>query len=230
MARLRGATLAAALLLGFAAPVLAAGPQDGLIPVADYTTAKARDLAIAHQAELLKFSEHIYHCLPWLGVVKNGLGFPHPKGAEGDDRYLSVWVNIDQTEDPRFGVLPLSRRVSAMFSRYGMHLLKQMSQLSDISSDGDVRGFSVILSWLKPGTLDASQPIMETLALFVDKASLGDFLAQRIATPDFTKRATYNVFDGKTPLGRVTPLDIWEDNFNSTFKLKGYELGKGQHC
>lgn len=226
--RLRIATLAAVLLLGSAAPVLA-GPQDGLIPLADYTTAKARDLAIAHQAELLKFSEHIYHCLPWLGVVKNGIGFPHPKGAEGDDRYLSVWVNIDQTEDPRFGMLPLSRRVSAMFSRYGMHLLKQMSELSDIRSDGNVHGFSVILSWLKPGSVDASQPVMETLALFVDKPSLGDFLAQRMATSDFTERATYNVFDGKTPLGRV-PLEVWEDNFNSTFKLKGYVLEKGQHC
>ena len=229
MARLHVATLAAALLLGFAAPVLA-GPREGLIPVADYTTAKGRDLAVTHQVELLKFSEHIYHCLPWLGVVKNGIGFPHPKGADGDDRYLSVWVNIDQTEDARFGMLPLSRRVSAMFSRYGMYLLKQMSQLNDIASDSNVHGFSVILSWLKPGSLDASQPVMETLALFVDKPSLGDFLSQRIETSDFTTRATYNVFDGKTPLGRVTPLDIWEDNFNSTFKLKGYVLEKGQHC
>jgi hypothetical protein len=228
MVHVRIATLAAALLLGSAASVWA-GPQEGLIPIENYTTAKARDLAIAHQAELLKLSEQVYHCLPWLGVVKSGIGFPHPKGAEADDRYMSIWVNIDQTEDPRFGALPLSRRVSAMFSRYGMDLLKRMSQFPAIESDSNVQGFSVILSWLKPGSDSAPQPVMETLALFIDKPSLSDLLAQRIATSEFANRAKYNVFDGKTPIGRV-PLEIWEDNFNSTFKLKGYELEKGQHC
>ena len=226
--RSRICALAALLLLASAGPALA-GPQDGLIPLAEYSTAKARALAIAHQAELLKLSAHIYHCLPWLGVVKNGIGFPHPKGAEGDDRYLSVWVNIDQTEDARFGALPLSRRASAMFSRYGMYLLKRMTQFTDIAADGNVQGFSVILGWLKPGGASASQPVIETLALFVDKPSLGDFLAQRIGTSDFTERAKYNVFDGKMLVGRV-PLEIWEDNFNSTFKLKNYELEKGQQC
>ena len=226
--RLRIGALAALFLLASASPALA-GPQDGLIPLDEYSTAKARALAIAHQAELLKLSAHIYHCLPWLGVVKNGIGFPHPKGAEGDDRYLSVWVNIDQTEDPRFGALPVPRRASAMFSRYGMHLLKRMTQLTAITSDSNVQGFSVVLRWLKPGSSSASQPVTETLALFVDKPSLADFLAQRIGTSDFTERAKYNVFDGKMLVGRV-PLEIWEDNFNSTFKLKNYEVEKGQQC
>jgi hypothetical protein len=226
--RLRTGTLAAALLVLSAGPV-SAGPQEGLIPLNDYTTAKAKSLAVTHQAELLKLSEHIYHCLPWLGVVKNGIGFPHPKGAEGDDRYLSVWVNVDQTEDARFGALPLSLRVSAMFSRYGMHLLKQMSQFTGITSDSNVQGYSVVLSWLKPGSESASKPVMETLALFVDKPSLGEFLAQHIGKFDFAERAKFNVFEGKTAVGRV-PLDIWEDNFNSTFKLKNYVLEKGQHC
>jgi hypothetical protein len=26
------------------------------------------------------------------------------------------------------------------------------------------------------------------------------------------------------------PLEVWEDNFNSTFKLKNYELEKGKTC
>lgn len=228
MRGLRISTLAATFLLASASLTLA-GPQDGLIPLDEYTSTKARNLAVAYQGELLKLSEHIYHCLPWLGVVKNGIGFPHPKGADGDDRYLSVWVNIDQAEDPRFGALPLPRRTSAMFSRYGMYLLKRMSQFTDITADTNVQGFSVVLSWLKPGSLNDSQPVMETLALFVDKPSLGDFLAQRIKTSEFTERAKYNVFDGKTLIGRV-PLEVWEDNFNSTFKLKNYEVEKGQHC
>jgi len=37
------------------------------------------------------------------------------------------------------------------------------------------------------------------------------------------------VFEGKDPMGRVS-LDVWEDNFNSTFKLKNYVLAKGQKC
>jgi hypothetical protein len=228
MKGLRIGTLAAGLLLA-SASLAAAGPQDGLIPLDEYTSAKAKSLAVTHQAELLKLSEYIYHCLPWLGVVKNGIGFPHPKGADGDDRYLSVWVNVDQTEDPRFGALPLPSRASAMFSRYGMYLLRQMSQFTDIEADTNVQGFSVVLTWMKPGTANASQPVMETLALFVDKPSLSDFLAQRIGTSAFTERATYKVFDGKTLIGRV-PLEVWEDNFNSTFKLKNYEVEKGQHC
>lgn len=225
---MRISTLAALLLVAVAWPAFA-GPQEGLIPLGDYTTAKAKDLAVAHQAELLKLSEQIYHCLPWLAVVKKGIGFPHPKGADGDDRYLSVWVNIDQTEDPRFEAMPLERRVSAMFSRYGVHLLKRMSQYPDIQSDSNVQGFMVVLGWMKPGSLNLPQPITETIALFVDKASLRDFLAQRMGATDFTERAKYNVFDGKTLVGRV-PLEIWEDNFNSTYKLKGYEVEKGQQC
>ena len=229
MGRLRVGALAAALLLVCANSSLA-GPQDGLIPLKEYTSAKAKELAIAHQAQLLRLSEYIYHCLPWLGVVKNGIGFPHPKGADGDDRYLSVWVNIDQNEDPRFGALAPSARASAMFSRYGVFLLRRMTEFNDIAADTNVQGFSVVLSWLKPGSLDnGPRPVMETLALFVDKPSLDDFLAQRIKASDFTERAKYNLFDGKTPVGRV-PLDVWEDNFNSTFKLKNYEVEKGQHC
>jgi hypothetical protein len=224
----RAATLAAALLLAVAGSAVA-GPQEGLIPLDQYTSATARNLAIAHQAELLKLSDHIYHCLPWLAVTKSGIGFPHPKGAAGDDRYLSVWVTVDQTEDPRFGQLTLAQRVSAMFSRHGMHLLRQMTRLSAITADTDVHGFSVIVGWLKPGTLEARQQIVETLALFVDKPSLSDFLAKRIPSSEFTERATFNVFDGKTRVGRV-PLQVWDDDFDSTFKLKNYEAEPGHNC
>jgi hypothetical protein len=181
MIRLRTTTLAVALLLGSTAPAAAAGPQDGIIPLGEYSTAKARSLAEAHKTELLRLSEHIYHCLPWMGVVKNGIGFPHPNGAPGDDRYLSVWVAIDQAEDPRFGTLTLPQRVSAMFSRYGVDLLRRMTQFTDVASDADVQGFTVILSWLKPGSANAAQPVNETIALFVDKPILADFFAQRVA-------------------------------------------------
>jgi len=224
----RVAILAVALLLGSAVSAKAAGPQDAIIPIGEYSTPKGRSLAEAHKAELLKLSEHVYHCLPWLAVVKNGIGFPHPNDAKGDDRYLALWVSIDQAEDPRFGAFTLPQRVSAMFSRYGVDLLRRMTKLTDVQSDTNVQGFTVILSWVKPGTATTT-PINETIALFADKPVVADFLAQRLPAVEFAEKATFNVFDGKTKIGRVQ-LDIVQDDFNSTFKLKGYEVAKGQSC
>ncbi len=227
MRRLAIATLTAALLC--ASSAAEAGPEDALTPLDQYTTAKARNLAATYQAELLQFSEHIYHCLPWVGVVKNGIGFRQPKGAQSDDRYLTVWISIDQADDGHFGKLPLESRVSAMFSRYGVDMLRRMSKLADIASDANVDGFSVVLSWLKPSGDVTAQPINETLALFTDKPSLRDFLARRLPASEFTSRAKLSVFEGRDPVGRI-PLQVWEDNFNSTFKLKNYVLAKGQKC
>ena len=43
--------------------------------------------------------------------------------AQDDDRYLSTWIYVDQREDAAFAALPQERRVSAMFSRYGVDML-----------------------------------------------------------------------------------------------------------
>jgi hypothetical protein len=228
MTRWTAGALAAGLLLG-AVGLCSAGPEDGVAPLEQYTTAKARTLASTYKPQLLQFSEHIYHCLPWVGVLKDGIGFRQPKDALADDRYLSVWISIDQADDGRFGTFPQWWRVSAMFSRYGVDLLRRMTQLTGIASDADVSGFSVVLSWLKPGSDRTAQPVSETLALFTDKASVREFLANRLPAAEFANRATFNVFEGKQSVGRV-PLEIWEDNFNSTFKLKNYVLAKGQKC
>ena len=229
MSRWGTAVLASALLLGSATPGKAS-PEDAVTPVEQYSTAKAKGLAVTYRTQLVEFYDHVYHCLPWLGVLKGGIGFRQPRGAEADDRYLSVWVSIDQTDDGQFGKLPLERRVSAMFSRYGVDMLRRMTQLPGITSDADISGFSVVLSWLKPGITGPDKPpITETLALFVDKMSLRDFFAKRLPASDFISRATFNVFDGRDLVGRL-PLDVWEDNFNSTFKLKNYELAKGKKC
>lgn len=222
------ATLTTALLLGSTASAMA-GPEDALTPLEQYTTAKAKNLAATYQTQLLQFSEHIYHCLPWVGVVKNGIGFRQPKGALSDDRYLSVWISIDQADDGRFGKLPLESRVSAMFSRYGVDMLRRMTRVAGIVSDANVSGFSVVLSWLKPGSDGTSQPMTETLALFTDKTNLRDFLAKRVPPSEFTSQANFSVFEGRDPVGRV-PLEVWDDNFNSTFKLKNYVLAAGQKC
>ncbi len=78
------------------------------------------------------------------------------------------------------------RRVSAMFSRYGVDLLRRLTAMTSVASDANLTGFSVVLSWPKPG-LPPDRPVSETMALFVDKASLADFLAKRLGPAEFVE-------------------------------------------
>jgi hypothetical protein len=218
----------AALALIFVIPIPAAA-DEAIMGIDQYKTPKARTLATTHQALLQQMREEIYHCMPWVGVQKAGIGFRQPKGATDDDRYLSVWIMIDQDEDARFSALPAERRASAMFSRYGTDLLRRMAALQPLVADPNVQGFSVVLSWLKPGTGGAVQPVNETLALFVDKPTALGFLGKRVSSSEFTRRAKFSVFDGVQDMGRL-PLEVWEDSFVRTFKVANYEAPKGQRC
>jgi hypothetical protein len=218
----------AALALILFVPVPSAA-DDAIMSLDQYKTVKARGLATTHQVQLQKMREEIYHCMPWVGVQKAGIGFRQPKGAADDDRYLSVWIVIDQNEDARFAALPAERRASAMFSRYGTDLLRRMASLQPVVADPNVQGFSVVLSWLKPGTGSAVQPVNETLALFVDKQTALGFLAKRVSPGEFARRAKFSVFDGVQDMGRL-PLEVWEDSFVRTYKVANYEPPKGQGC
>ncbi len=184
----------AALALIFVIPVPAAA-DEAIMGIEQYKTPKARALATTHQPLLKQMREEIYHCMPWVGVQKAGIGFRQPKGAAEDDRYLSVWIMIDQDEDARFAALPAERRASAMFSRYGTDLLRRMAALQPLVADPNVQGFSVVLSWLKPGTGGSVQPVNETLALFVDKQTTLGFLAKRVPR-------TFKVANYETPKGQ----------------------------
>jgi len=232
----RGGLLAALLLFSLLvngmtlAAQVEAAPADALMPIEKYTTEKAKGLANTHRLRLIEFSEQIYNCMPWLAVYPGRLGFPKYKDSADDDRYLSMWIWVDQREDPVFAALPQERRVSAMFSRYGVDMLRRMAALSDVIDDSDVAGLSVVLSWLKPGTTRPGQKaVNETLALFIDKATAADFLAKKVAAEEFVSRAKFNLFDGETLVGRV-PLQVWEDSFNSTYKLSNYQPPKGAQC
>lgn len=227
--RLLGGLLLAAALVASAGASFGA-PEDALMPIEKYTTPKGKSLAVAHRASLLQFSEQLYDCMPWLSVYPGGLGFPRARDSQIDDRYLSTWVFVDQREDPTFAALSQDRRVSAMFSRYGVDMLRRMAELPDIVGDGDVAGLSVVLSWLKPGTNHpGKQAVNETFALFVDKATLLDFLAKRLSPGQFASQAKFTLFDGLDRVGRV-PLEVWEDSFNSTYKVANYEPPKGARC
>src|SRR5688500_13222681 len=155
-----------------ASPTPAEAVGEKLIPLERYSTPKGQALARVHQLRLYKFSEHIWGCLPWLDVQKQSIGFQRPKGASGDDRYFSTWILIPQAENPQFAAQPQARRMSAMFSRYGVDLLRRMAGVHDVLADSNVHGFSVVLSWLKPGTSrPGAQPVNESLAAFIDKAT-----------------------------------------------------------
>ena len=227
----RGGLAAALLLYGISLTAQAyAAPADALMPIEKYTTAKARGLANAHRLRLIEFSEQIYNCMPWLAVYPGRLGFPKYKDSADDERYLSMWIWVDQREDASFAALPQERRVSAMFSRYGVDMLRRMAALSDVVDDGDVAGLSVVLSWLKPGTTRAGKKaVNETFALFIDKATAADFLAKRVGSEEFVNRAKFNLFDGESLVGRV-PLEVWEDSFNTTYKVGNYDPPKGAQC
>jgi hypothetical protein len=225
---LGGLLLTAALVVS--GGVSHAAPEDALMPLEKYTTLKGKRLASTHRTRLLQFSAQIYNCLPWLDVHQGGLGFPRSRDSQDDDRYLSTWIYVDQREDAAFTALPQERRVSAMFSRYGVDMLKRMSTLADVVDDSDVTGLSVVLSWLKPGTgRPGRQAVNETFALFVDKATLRDFLDKRVSAEEFTNRAKFNLFDGLDLVGRV-PIEVWEDSFNATFKVGNYQPPKGVTC
>lgn len=227
MARWVAGALFAVILGVAAAPVPAAPPtaaeavRDKLIPLERYTTAKGQGLARAHQERLYKYAEHVWGCLPWLDVQKQSIGFQRPKGAAGDDRYFSTWILIPQAENPQFAAQPQNRRMSAMFSRYGVDLLRRMAGVHDVLADSNVQGFSLVLSWLKPGTA-RSQPVNESLAAFIDKATGLEYLERRIPHSDFARRIRVLGFDGQIDLGPQT-LEIWDDDFAATFKLPNYE-------
>jgi hypothetical protein len=219
------------IALGAGVAPAPAGPvEDKLIPLERYATPKARALASAHRLQLLKYSEYVYGCLPWLDVQKQSIGFQRPKFAEGDDRYFSTWIVVDQKDDPQFAAIPQPRRMSAMFSRFGMDLLRRMATLHEVVADANVEGFSVVTSWLKPGSLaPGAQPVNESIAVFMDKKTALDYLERRITAAELTTKVRSLAFDGQKDLG-VIPLEIWDDFFMATFKVPNYEPPPGVTC
>jgi hypothetical protein len=225
------AALAAALLAAGASPAPAVPPEEAVLTLEKYSTPKGKGLGLAYRADLYRLSEHVYHCLPWVDIRRHGIGFNRPRFAAGDDRYLSVWIEIDQREDPAFAALPPEQRQSAMFSRYGVDMLRRLAAIQGLATEPALAGFGVILTWPKPGTngRPGVQPVNETLALFVTRTPLLDFLAKRTGGPDLVGQAQFTLFDGQRELGRL-PLEVWDDPFMETFRLPGYRPPAGVRC
>ena len=141
---------AVTIALGCGGPA-AAAPVDEAIGTPDqYSTAKARTLASTHHSQLVSLYDSISTCLPWVNVHSRGIGFRKPKWAKEDERFLATWILIDQKDDGRFGEFAKERRASAMFSRYGVDLLRRMSALKGVAGDGGVQGYGVVQARLRP--------------------------------------------------------------------------------
>src|SRR5262245_56023347 len=93
------AALTCAALLSAAG---AAPSADRVLSADKYTSDKARRLAATHEEALRNLNTFVYHCLPYIDVQKEGIGFFRPKHLTGDERYLALNVTIDQEPSPEF--------------------------------------------------------------------------------------------------------------------------------
>lgn len=218
------------LALSVAPAAWAAPSEDRILRVDQYTSDKAKQLGRRHARALSELNAEIYHCVPWLDVRKDGIGFFKPKHLKGDVRYFSLNVLIDQEPSAQFSRLSPKERAEAMFSRYVGPLLKRMTRSRALLSDPSLDGFTVILSWLKEVPKTASErPVNETIAVFVPRTSVADYVRGRTPIGQLADVAHVLAFDGETPRGSVR-LTAWNDNFVSTYKVANYEVEKGYTC
>jgi hypothetical protein len=218
-----------AVLLCAAATAVAAPSEDRILGLERYTSDKGRTLGATYTGALKQINTTIYHCMPWLEVPKEGIGFYKPRDAPRDDRYLSLRVYIEQEPSTTFTAMPVEQRASSMFSRYVGPLLRRMAANGALLGDGALDGFTVILEWLKQTPIAGGRPVHETIAVFLDKTTALDYLQGAVKAPDLADRARVYGWDGETALGRLR-LASWDDNFVSTFKVANYELEKGVSC
>jgi hypothetical protein len=226
--------LAAAVLATLAAaapvPAAAAPSDDSVLPAEQHTSEKGRRLAARYAPSLREMSAKIYHCMPWVEVKRNGIGFYKPKHLEGDVRYLSINLYIDQQPSPEFAAFSIEERASRMFSRYVGPMVRRMTGSAGILADPSLDGFTVILEWLKQApTTPNGRPVHETIATFLDRTTVSEYLAGRLQGRDLAARARVLGWDGETALGPLR-LSSWDDDFVKTYKVANYQLAPGISC
>jgi hypothetical protein len=212
---------AAATLTFLVNPASAAdAPTDRVLQPDRYTSDKGRALGQKYQGALRDLNAKVYHCMPWLEVKPEGIGFYKPKHVEGDVRYLSLNVNVDQQPAPEFVRLSVQDRVSSMFSRYVPHLLRSMAT-NDLIKEPNLEGFTVIASWLKAEPASGQQAVMETAAVFVPKSVVVDYLRGKASVAQLAEGSHVIAWDGETKIGQIKPK-AWADDFVLTYKVAGY--------
>jgi hypothetical protein len=222
--------MALALLLGPVASA-AAPSDDGVMPADMHTSEKGKRLAQTYQAPLREISAKIYHCVPWVEVKKNAIGFYKPKHMTGGDtRYLSINLYIDQQPSAEFAAYKVEDRASRMFSRYVGPMLRRLASPPGLMADPNLDGFTVILEWLKQTpAAKGDRPVHETIAVFLDKPTVAGYLNGRLSPRDLASRARILAWDGETALGALR-LASWDDDFVATYKVSNYQLAPGVSC
>src|SRR5437667_4340345 len=215
-----GLAVAAGLTLGASDALAADAPADRVLQPDKYTSDRGRALGQKYQGTLRDLNAKIYHCMPWLDVKPEGIGFYKPKHIDGDTGYLSLNVNVDQQLVPEFTRLSVQHRVSSMFSRYVPHLLRSMAT-NDLLKEPNLDGFTVIASWLKAEPASGQPAIMETAAAFIPKPMVADFLRGRAGVAQLAEGAHVIAWDGETKLGVIKPK-AWADDFVLTYEVAGY--------
>ena len=223
-------TVSLMMIFGVAGRALAAPSDDRILPIDNYTSEKGRTLARTYAGALRTLNAQIYHCMPWVEVQKESIGFFRPKNAAQDDRYLSIRIFVEQEPSPQFAGLAVEERASSMFSRYVGPMVRRMAAYVPPASDPSLDGFTVIVEWVKQHSLGGGdRPIHETIAVFVDRALALEFLAGRVPPRELAGRARVMAWDGANALGPLR-VSAWEDNFVSTYKVQNYQLEKGVTC
>ncbi|MGH7391682.1 MAG: hypothetical protein ACREM3_19825 [Candidatus Rokuibacteriota bacterium] len=222
-------TLLAVFTLSAASLAWAAPSEDRILPAEQYTSDKARQLGRTHARALRDLNAEVYHCMPWLDVKKDGIGFFKPKHLQGDIRYMSLNVLIDQEPSAQFSRLTPQERHAAMFSRYVGPLLRRMTRSPGLTGDASLDGFTVILSWLKEVPQGGERAVHETIAVFVPKGAAAGYVRGTTSIARLADLAHVLAFDGETPKGAVK-VKAWDDNFVATYKVASYEVEKGFTC
>lgn len=222
-------SIALAGLTAVAAPAAAAPSEDRILAESLHTSEKARALARTYAGQLRALNASIYYCMPWVEVHKQSIGFFKPRGATGDERYLSMRLFVEQDPSPQFASLAVEERASSMFSRYVGPLLRRIAAQGPFLDDPAVDGFTIIVEWLKQAPYNGGRAVHETIAVFVDRKTAGDFVGNVIAPRALASRARILAFDGDTPLGQLK-LTAWDDNFISTHRVKDYQPAPGVSC
>ena len=222
--------MALALLLGPVASA-AAPSDDGVMPPDMHTSEKGKRLAQTYQAPLREISAKIYHCVPWVEVKKNAIGFYKPKHMTGGDtRYLSINLYIDQQPSAEFAAYKVEDRASRMFSRYVGPMLRRLASPQGLMADPSLDGFTVILEWMKQTpAAKGDRPVHETIAVFLEKPTVAEYLSGRLSSRELASRARILAWDGETSLGALR-LASWDDDFVATYKVSNYQLAPGVSC
>jgi hypothetical protein len=75
----------------------------------------------------------------------------------------------------------------------------------------------------------SERPVHETIAVFMEKATVAEYISGRLSSRDLAARARILGWDGETALGALR-LASWDDDFVATYKVSNYQLAPGVSC